>query len=46
MLAYRAETAMANRLREHLKRPDVARRLLRALYTSEADLYRTPRRGP
>jgi hypothetical protein len=38
MIAYRAETAMANSLREHLKRPDEARRLLRALYTTEADL--------
>jgi hypothetical protein len=34
MIAYRAETAMANSLREHLKRPDEARRLLRALYTT------------
>ncbi len=38
MIAYRAETAMTNSLREHLKRPDEARRLLRALYTTEADL--------
>ena len=38
MIAYRAETAMAESLREHLTRPDEARRLLRALYTSEADL--------
>jgi hypothetical protein len=38
MIAYRAETAMANSLREHLKRPDEARCLLRALYTTEADL--------
>ena len=29
---------MANSLRKHLKRPDEARRLLRALYTTEADL--------
>jgi uncharacterized protein (DUF2267 family) len=29
---------MANSLREHLKRPDEARRLLCALYTTEADL--------
>ena len=28
---------MANSLREHLTRPDEARRLLRALYASEAD---------
>jgi len=37
-IAYRAETAMANSLREHLTRPDEARRLLCALYTTDADL--------
>jgi len=42
MIAYRAETAMANSLREHLKRPDEARRLLRALYTTGADLLPDP----
>jgi hypothetical protein len=45
MIAYRAETAMANSLREHLTRPDEARRLLRALYTSEADLLPDPDAG-
>ena len=45
MIAYRAETAMANSLREHLKRPDEARRLLRALYTTEADLLPDPQAG-
>ena len=45
MTAYRAETAMANSLREHLKRPDEARRLLRALYTTEADLLPDPEAG-
>ena len=45
MLAYRAETAMANTLREHLRRPDEARRLLRALYTTEADLLPDPEAG-
>jgi hypothetical protein len=45
MIAYRAETAMANSLREHLKRPDEARRLLRALYTTEADLLPDPKAG-
>jgi hypothetical protein len=45
MIAYRAETAMANSLREHLKRPDEARRLLRALYTTEADLLPNPEAG-
>ena len=38
MVAYRAETAMANLLREHLARPDEARSLLQALYRTEADL--------
>ena len=45
MIAYRAETAMANSLREHLTRPDEARRLLRALYTTEADLLPDPAAG-
>jgi hypothetical protein len=45
MITYRAETAMANSLREHLTRPDEARRLLRALYTSEADLLPDPHAG-
>ena len=45
MIAYRAETAMANSLREHLTRPDEARRLLRALYTTEADLLPEPDAG-
>jgi hypothetical protein len=45
MIAYRAETAMANSLREHLKRPHEARRLLRALYTTEADLLPDPGAG-
>lgn len=45
MIAYRAETAMANSLREHLARPDEARRLLCALYTSDADLLPDPDAG-
>jgi hypothetical protein len=45
MIAYRAETAMANSLREYLKRPDEARRLLCALYTTEADLLPDPAAG-
>lgn len=45
MIAYRAETAMANSLREHLARPDEARALLRALYTTEADLLPDPEAG-
>lgn len=38
MTAYRAETAMANSLRETMSHPDEARTLLRALYQTEADL--------
>lgn len=38
MTAYRAETAMANSLRETMTRPDEARTLLCALYKTEADL--------
>jgi hypothetical protein len=38
MVAYRAETAMANSLRESLTRPDEARTLLCAIYKTEADL--------
>jgi hypothetical protein len=40
MIAYRAETAMANILREqdHLSRPGEARSLLQALYQTEADI--------
>jgi len=42
MVAYRAETAMANSLRETLGHPDEARRLLQTLYTTEADLLPDP----
>ncbi len=38
MVAYRAETAMANFLRESLTRADEARKLLRSIYATEADL--------
>lgn len=38
LVAYRAETAMAQTLREEMARGDDARSLLRALYTTEADL--------
>ena len=38
MIAYRAETAMANLLRETITRPDEVRSLLRGIYSSEADL--------
>ena len=36
---------MANSLREHLRRPDEARRLLCALYATEADLLPDPDAG-
>jgi len=45
MIAYRAETAMANSLRERIAHPDEARRLLQALYQSEADLVPDPEAG-
>lgn len=38
MVAYRAETAMANILREVMSRDEEARSLLQAIYTTEADL--------
>lgn len=42
MVAYRAETAMANILREKMSRHDDARSLLRAIYSTEADLIPNP----
>lgn len=39
MIAYRAETAMANFLRSQMSRPDEARCLLRSIYQTEADIY-------
>ncbi len=38
LVAYRAETAMANILHKTMTRPNEARRLLRSLYAAEADL--------
>jgi transposase-like protein len=38
MIAYRAETAMANVLHDVMRRHDDARSLLRALYSNDADL--------
>jgi len=38
MIAYRAETAMANSVRENLSHPDETRTLLRTLYKTEVDL--------
>ena len=45
MVAYRAETAMANQLRETISRPDEARSLLRMLYTSDADFLPDHKEG-
>jgi len=39
MIAYRAETAMANIGRQTMSHPDEARSLLRAIYGTEADLF-------
>jgi len=44
MIAYRAETAMAQTLREHMARHDDARSLLCALYSTEVDLLPNPER--
>jgi hypothetical protein len=38
MIAYRAETAMAHLLPEHMSRQEDARTLLRAIYATEIDL--------
>lgn len=38
MIAYRAETAMVNICRETMSHPDEVRRLLRAIYSTEADI--------
>ncbi len=45
MIAYRAETAMVNLLREKTSQPDNIRSLLRGLYSSEADLIPDHERG-
>jgi len=45
MIAYRAETAMANVVAPFVARPDEARSLLRAIYTTEADLLPDPQAG-
>jgi hypothetical protein len=39
MIAYRAETAMANMIRHHMSHPDEARKLLREVYNSDANLW-------
>ena len=38
MIAYRAETAMANCLREFMPHQDEARRVLQTLYQADADI--------
>ena len=43
MIAYRAETAMAQILRQKMTRHDDARSLLRAIYSTEADIVPDPR---
>jgi chromosome segregation ATPase len=45
MIAYRAETAMTNIVREAMARDDDARALLRDLYRSEADILPDTERG-
>lgn len=45
MVAYRAETAMAHTLSEKMSRTDDARALLRAIYTTEADLFPDEKEG-
>ncbi|MCL7486862.1 MAG: hypothetical protein M8357_01635, partial [Desulfobulbaceae bacterium] len=45
MIAYRAETAMANILRRSMCHQDEARSLLRSLYATEADLLPDYARG-
>lgn len=42
MIAYRAETALANLLRDHLTHPDAARAHLAGLFNTEADLLPDP----
>ncbi len=45
MVAYRAETAMASMIKDTMAHPDEARRLLRAIYDTEADILPNPQRG-
>ena len=45
MIAYRAETAMSNILREKMSQTKEARSLLRALYTNEANLIPNEKEG-
>src|SRR6202042_120005 len=42
IIAYRAETAMAQILRQHMTRHDDARSLLRAIYSTEVDIVPDP----
>jgi hypothetical protein len=45
MVAYRSETAMAHTLKEKMPRQDDARALLRAIYSTEADLLPNEKEG-
>ena len=45
MIAYRAETAMANLLRQTLSHPDESRTLLEALYKTDADIIPDEKAG-
>ncbi len=45
MIAYRAETAMAHLVREQMARDDDARSLLRAIYSTDADLLPDEKKG-
>ena len=45
MIAYRAETAMSNLLRERMSHPDEARSLFRAIYNAEGDILPDPEAG-
>ena len=38
MIAYRAETALANSMIPHFRKPDVARTFIRQVLTTDADL--------
>ena len=45
MVAYRAETAMVNIIRKTMSRPDDGRKLLKAIYSTEADILPDEKNG-
>ena len=45
MVAYRAETAMVNIIRKTMLRPDDGRKLLKAIYSTEADILPDEKNG-